>query len=137
MTAELNEKRLKSACKMFREKQNEKFAREQAAKDLNVLYGVVDKSVMTYHQGEFTCFYLGMTIVLITLLGTYAIHALHCPIGHCSDVNTNNHHLKKYMAIHLFCQISSVFYWLLLVAGYYCWPVTNQNTENLAKSGVL
>ena len=43
---------------MFREKQNEKFAREQAAKDLNVLYGVVDKSVMTYHQGEFTCFYL-------------------------------------------------------------------------------
>ena len=40
---------------MFREKQNEKFAREQAAKDLNVLYGVVDKSVMTYHQGEFTC----------------------------------------------------------------------------------
>ena len=54
MTAELNEKRLKSACKMFREKQNEKFAREQAAKDLNVLYGVVDKSVMTYHQGEFS-----------------------------------------------------------------------------------
>jgi DNA repair protein RAD50 len=50
VTAELNEKRLKSACKMFREKQNEKFAREQAAKDLNVLYGVVDKSVMTYHQ---------------------------------------------------------------------------------------
>ena len=49
VTAELNEKRLKSACKMFREKQNEKFAREQAAKDLNVLYGVVDKSVMTYH----------------------------------------------------------------------------------------
>ena len=44
---------------MFREKQNEKFAREQAAKDLNVLYGVVDKSVMTYHQGEFTCVYLG------------------------------------------------------------------------------
>ena len=44
---------------MFREKQNEKFAREQAAKDLNVLYGVVDKSVMTYHQGKFTCFYLG------------------------------------------------------------------------------
>ena len=59
---------------MFREKQNEKFAREQAAKDLNVLYGVVDKSVMTYHQGEFTCFYLGM-------IGTFAIHALHCPIG--------------------------------------------------------
>jgi hypothetical protein len=54
VTAELNEKRLKSACKMFREKQNEKFAREQAAKDLNVLYGVVDKSVMTYHQGEFS-----------------------------------------------------------------------------------
>ena len=59
VTAELNEKRLKSACKMFREKQNEKCAREQAAKDLNVLYGVVDKSVMTYHQGEFTCVYLG------------------------------------------------------------------------------
>ena len=88
MTAELNEKRLKSACKMFREKQNEKFAREQAAKDLNILYGVVDKSVMTYHQGEFTCFYLGM-------IGTFAIHVLHCPIVYCSDVNNNNHHKKK------------------------------------------
>ena len=100
---------------MFREKQNEKFAREQAAKDLNVLYGVVDKSVMTYHQGEFTCFYLGMTIVLITLLGTYAIHALHCPIGHCSDVNTNNHLIKK-IRIHGTPPFLSIFQCFLLVA---------------------
>ena len=64
MTEELNEPRLKSACKNFREKQNEKFAKDQAAKDLNVLYGVVDKSVMTYHQGEF-CFMLNVGLFCI------------------------------------------------------------------------
>ena len=51
VTAELNEKRLKSACKNYREKLVEKLARETVIKDLNVFYGVVDKSVMTYHKG--------------------------------------------------------------------------------------
>ena len=50
----MNEKRLKSAVKNFREKQNEKWCKEQAAKDLVVMYGVVDKSVMTYHKGKIT-----------------------------------------------------------------------------------
>ena len=121
MTAELNEKRLKSACKMFREKQNEKFAREQAAKDLNVLYGVVDKSVMTYHQGEFTCFYLSRNDRNFC----YPRTALpHCTLFWCKYQQTL-YKKFEYMAIHLFCQFSSVFIgcsWVLaIIAGQ--WPI--------------
>ena len=50
--AELNEKRLKSAVKNFREKQNEKWCKEYAARDLEITSGVEDKSVMKYHKGK-------------------------------------------------------------------------------------